>query len=374
MKPRPMIFALAAIAWMPFVHQSRAQDCDSILNENLMNDSLVVNQESAAEAVASSYCRKSFQEAQSDGSLSLGGSYGLFSADGSASQSQYDSFKASNCGGMSSDQQAQRYYFNAERALGSSVVEAWRQCKLNSTGMACFIRPASGASRVIFSIRFKSPGTSQARVERAIIINGTNESSPELSSKLYVEGSLINGADDIFVRIEDTSQPVLLSVKAVYDNVSQSCAMDFWNKPIQKVIVTDEAPVDSADLDLAGQWCIKASEFGIRGKTSFTKDGAGFTEKQVDLPWLKGNEVQWTVSRNDTQLTMLAKVEVTDEFCTKWLEQVGSDGENLTCSGTLTRLYEVKTIEQLVPLAEIWDIEGIRPTQMGRLSGLERCD
>ena len=116
---------------------AHSQDCDGILSRDILSRSNVVNQSAARSAVANSYCSMSFQEAQQSGSLQAGVEYGLFNASGTQTEAGYNSFRQQNCGESSASQFQQRFIYNAQRALGEGVVQAWENCKLQSVGLSC---------------------------------------------------------------------------------------------------------------------------------------------------------------------------------------------------------------------------------------------
>src|SRR3712207_8772148 len=70
-----------------------------------------------------------------------------FSGNAETSEAEYNSSKQSNCGASSASQNQQRFTYNAQRALGEGVVRAWENCKLMSTGLSCFARPAADDGR-----------------------------------------------------------------------------------------------------------------------------------------------------------------------------------------------------------------------------------
>lgn len=231
-----------------------AESCDAILDEKLMTASSIVDQSEAESAARYAFCNKSYSEMKQSTSGSIGGSYKFFSVDASKDESSFAKWKQSNCASASSSSAEAKYRFSAQKALGEGVVEAWRDCMLEKTGLSCLVAPGSDNETVKFIYSWRPQGSKQNVMTDSVIYNGSRVGGADVADKVAANGSIVYpGRRNVMVSRKDVNRKTIIAINTLYnEDAVNECSVEIpGNTPIS---VPAEQP-----RSIAGRWCYSSA-------------------------------------------------------------------------------------------------------------------
>lgn len=231
---------------------ANAEDCDRILDSNLLDQSQVVDKTAAADAEANSFCNKTYKEMQDSHSLSGSGEYawGFISGNGDSSESSFNSWKQENCGNSSSEHNADAYHYSAQRALSSQAIGAWRECKLNAVGLSCYAEPNSDPDTASVVLGWRPSGTREAKVDHSLARNAVNQTDPSIPHQLYARDARMYPGSDTLVFQREKPGSMEFSLAVIYgDDVRYTCNV-FVPAPAKRTFKRV-----AASFNILGDWC-----------------------------------------------------------------------------------------------------------------------
>lgn len=244
----------AMVLFCFYASAANANSCDAILDEKLMTASSIVDQSEAESAARYAFCNKTYSEMKQATSGSIGGSYKFFSVDASKDENSFAKWKQSNCASAASASAEAKYRFSAQKALGEGVVEAWRDCMLEKTGLSCLVAPGSDNETVKFIYSWRPQGSKQNVMTDSMIYNGSRIGGGEVADKVAADGSVVYpGRRNVMVSRKDVSRKTIIAINTIYDDDAvDECSVEI---PGDTPVPVPPEPLRS----IAGRWCYSSA-------------------------------------------------------------------------------------------------------------------
>lgn len=238
-------------------------ECDGILRSGLFNTSTVINRDSAAAASKADMCAMSYQEARRSGAFSAGGSYGLFGAEASTSEQKYNVAKQQHCSSFSNNDERDVFRYETQRAVAGEVVASWRACMMQRRGLNCIVSPDNDPTHSMITVIWNELSRNLPRIRSLTIINGTNVTDENNSTKLFATGATLpTGQTSLTIRRNQDSQAVRGSLNILHEDFnSHQCSfyIPVAMRPPPPPVLEPITAAEAAALQVTQCNCLKFS-------------------------------------------------------------------------------------------------------------------
>ncbi|MDX1070540.1 hypothetical protein GOL94_27410 [Sinorhizobium medicae] len=266
-----MRILLAALVGFFFSAAAMAADeCRAILAQGIMNASTETRKSQSSESDRAYYCSATLNEARTfydkqdkDFGSSGGGasiSYGPFGGGVNTSQTDvnssslteetYNKWKNDNCSEQEKDRAQQAFEFQAQSWVAVSIVDAWRDCKLNVDGLSCWTEPETDGA-VLLNVVWRKLTNSVTTVLNSFLKGGESVWDGTPKGRIFPTNMTLPKGHVQVAVLRPGADSVRASLNVTNDGEAHSCAVYVSAKP--------PAPAPPAkEENIFGQFTCKA--------------------------------------------------------------------------------------------------------------------